>query len=90
MESILGILKNLQKLNIESNLNIFQANNLYYNCTGMLNTDDFKGIIFFVSGKDIEIYWEVFEKVKIKPSDAKSILDNVFYLNNLLAREIKL
>lgn len=84
------ILNNLQKLKIQSNLNIFQANSLSYNCTGTLNIDDFKEIIFVISGQNIEICWEVFEKIKIKPSDAKSILDNVFYLNNLLAREIKL
>lgn len=90
MESILEILNNLQKLKIQSNLTIFQANTLNYNCTGVLNTDDFKEIIFVISGQNIEICWEVFEKVKIKPIDAKSILDNIFYLNNLLAREIKL
>lgn len=88
MKSILEILNNLQKLKIESNLSIFQENNLSYNCTGMLNTDDFKGIIFIISGQNIKICWEVFEKVKMNPIDAKTILDNVVYLNNLLAREI--
>lgn len=90
MQEILEILSDLRKLNIQSSFNIFHAKGVNYYCTGELVTDDFHGIFFVITEQYMEVHWEVFEKVKMNPIDAKVILDNVVYLNNLLAREIKL
>lgn len=90
MESILEILKDLRKLNIESFLNIVYLDGLNYHCTGELHTDEFRDIIFIITQNGVEIYWEVFEKANIDSFTGNLILDNIYYLHYFLIKEFKL
>ena len=88
MQDILEVLKALRKFNIESVLNIFYLNNMNYYCTGELHTDEIREIIFIITEKGVEIYWEVFEKADITTFEGSLILDNINYLHELLIKEV--
>lgn len=90
MQDILETLKDLRKLNIESVLNIFYLNNINYYCTGELHTDEFREIIFIITEKGVEIYWEVFKKANINTFDGSLILGNINHLHGLLIKELEL